>query len=357
MKMNLPSVQIGSRVFGADHPPTLWPDIDVYFKRDLSQAFYLIDQVAEAGGQYLKGAVLHREDLCLRHHGQVTYYDKTTGQLVCEPYADVMARHVVPIESLYKVMRRARDAGLGLVLSVYDSEGLAFARDVGALAVKVPSSNITHKALIEEVAVCGLPWVMDTGRSKFSEIERAVSWARSQGGSGRMLLEHSPPGPPAPATRFHLRMIKHMALHFSCPVGLSDHHIGLDMFPLAVALGVCVIEKGLVLDDAHPDIDVAHALPVSRLRAALAMLEESWQALGNDVRPDAEVPDHAVDRMCIIARQDIAVGAVITRDMLDFAFPPLGIGAEDLDTVVGATAHMRILRGTPINRDAISSRG
>lgn len=355
--MNSPSVQIGPHLLGADHPPVFWPDIDVYFKREVSQALYLIDKVVEAGGQFLKGAVLHRENLCLRSEHQVSYYNTSTGTMVSESYKNVIERHVVPIEVLGKIMRHAADAGLSLVLSVYDAEGLAFAQHVGAVAVKLPSSNITHKALIEAVAASRLPLIMDTGRSKFSEIERAVGWVRHQGAGSRLLLQHSPPGPPAPAARFHLRMIQTLAQVFSCPVGLSDHHPGLNMVPLAVALGACVIEKGLVVDEAVADLDVAHALPAGRLREALSMIEDSWRALGECQRPDEEVPDQWVDRMCIIAGRDIAAGEIIAREMLDFAFPPLGIGAEHLDAVVGAVAREGIAHGMPVRSEVIGCQG
>ena len=349
------SLQIGSHLIGEHHPPVFWPDIDVYFQRDLNQAFHLIDNIAEAGGLFLKGAVLHKGSFCLKGARSISYYNKNTEKMVSEPFENVIDRHVVPLEMLHKVFSHASGAGLSLVLSVYDNEGLAFARDVGALAIKIPSSNITHRSLIEVVAESALPMVIDTGRSKFWEIERAVNWAREKGAGSRLIIQHSPPGPPADASRFHLRMMSHMSQVFSCPVGLSDHHSGLAMLPLAVALGASLVEKGLVFDDSKADIDVAHALPVSRLREALAMLDESWHALGETVRPDGEVPISAVDRMCIIAHREIAEGEVITRDAIDFAFPPVGIGAEEISCLLGATAKVSILRGEPIKWSDIES--
>jgi sialic acid synthase SpsE len=80
----------------------------------------------------------------------------------------------------------------------------------------------------------------------------------------------------------------------------------------------------------------------------LAMLDESWYALGEAIRPDTEVPVSAVDRMCIIAHREIAEGEVITRDAIDFAFPPVGIGAEEINCLLGAMAKVSIPRGEPI---------
>ncbi len=349
------SVTIGPYLIGEQYPPVFWPDIDVYFQKDLNQALHLVDKIVQAGGHFLKGAVLHRGSLCLKDAGPINYYNKDTNEMVAEPLNKVIDRHVVPLEMLHRVMKHASDAGLCLILSVYDTEGLEFAKEVGASAIKIPSSNITHRSLIEEIAVSAFPMVIDTGRSKFCEIEKAVSWTQKKGASHRLIIQHSPPGPPAHPDKFHLRMISHMAQVFSCPVGLSDHHQGLTMLPIAVALGASIVEKGLVIDAAKADIDVAHALPVSRLREAIAMLEESWFALGKSIRPDQEIFTNPVDRMCIIARREIAKGELITRNDIDFAFPPFGIGAEDINDLLGSTANISIPSGEPIQWADVNS--
>jgi sialic acid synthase SpsE len=346
-------VRIGKDLVGARHPPLFWPDIDVYFRRDEQQGIALVDQVAASGARYLKSAVLHRHDLCLPGARRVTYLDRTSGREVSERYEAVIARHVVPLDMLARLTRRARDAGLGLILSVYDREGLDFALGEGALAVKIPSSNITHRALIEVSASAPMPLVIDTGRSRFDEIVRAVGWAREAGAASRLVLQHSPPGPPAPASRFHMRMLAHLQACFGCPVGLSDHHPDLAMFPIAIALGAAVLEKGLVADGAGSDIDIAHALPVSRLAEALRLIETSWQSLGETYRPDSEVAPDPVDRMGLIARRDLLPGQRLEADAIGFAFPVVGIGAEAIAQVVGAGVATAIALGEPITWDAL----
>jgi len=346
-------VVVGGHKLGLGERPVFWPDIDVYFRQDESQALRLIDGVAQAGCGFLKGAVLHRADLCLRGARSVCYYDAAQARFIEEPYDQVIARHVVPLNTMARLMSHAQAAGLSVVLSVYDSEGLEFARSIGAVAVKIPSSNITHRALIESVAQSGLPVVIDTGRSRFEEIKHAVQWAKAQGAGARLIVQHAPPGPPARADRFHMRMLRHLSQTFRCPVGLSDHHSGLDMLPMAVALGAAVVEKGLTIDRAAADIDIAHALSVSELPRALRLLQDSWDALGAFVRPDDEVAPYPVDRMCIVAARDIALGEIITRDALGFAFPPDGIGAELVYEVLGGRAKQLIAARTPLTWDVL----
>jgi len=341
-------VEIGGRKVGAAHTPLFWPDIDVYFRRDQDIAIELVDKIADAGIGFLKGAVLHRMDLCLETDREMQYFDHKKQQMVSEPYHTIMQRMAVPLPMLSRILVHAKNRGLSLILSIYDLEGLEFALDQGAVALKIPSSNITHKSLIQAVAASGLPMVMDTGRSKMSEIATAVEWAEAAKETSNLILQHSPPGPPAPPDRFHMRILQHLKQIHDCPVSLSDHHPGADMIPVAIALGACVIEKGLVANKDTPDIDVAHALPIEQLPDALKIMNNAWDSLGSFIRPDNQVPPVSLDRMGCVAAKSISANSVIGAADIGFAFPAMGLGAEQVDQVIGAKATCDIAMGQPI---------
>lgn len=341
-----PALDIGGFRIGADHPPVFWPDIDVYFRRNETEALRLIDAVASAGGGFLKGAVLHRADIALPGH-QTSYFDHLEGRHQTRDYRDIMEEMVVPLPRLSRILDQGRRAGLKLALSIYDLEGLEFARTENAAALKIPSSNITHKSLIHAAAAAGLPLVLDTGRSRWEEIARAVEWAREAGAGERLLLQHSPPGPPASAGAFHMRMIKGLANGFSVPVGLSDHHPGLDMIPIAVTLGASVIEKGLVTSSQEAGIDRAHALPVTELPLAIGLMRTAFEALGEERRPDRDVPPATKDRMGCIAARSLGPGHLVTRGDIAFAFPADGIGAEHVDALIGCRLTHDLSAGSP----------
>lgn len=341
-----PALDIGGFRIGADHPPVFWPDIDVYFRRNETEALRLIDAVAKAGGGFLKGAVLHRADIALAGH-QTSYFDHLEGRQKTRDYRAIMDEMVIPLPRLSRILDHGRSAGLKLVLSVYDFEGLEFALAQDAAALKIPSSNITHKSLIEATSATGVPLVIDTGRSRWTEIARAVEWAREAGAGERLLLQHSPPGPPASAGAFHMHMLKGLATGFSVPVGLSDHHTGLDMIPIAVTLGASVIEKGLVTSSQEAGIDRAHALPVPELPRAIALMRDAFEALGLERRPDNDAPPAPSDRMGCIAARPLGRGDVLTRDDIGFAFPVDGVGAEHVDRLIGCRLTTDLPAGSP----------
>ncbi|OCW56992.1 N-acetylneuraminate synthase family protein [Hoeflea olei] len=345
-----PRQKIGSQFIGAGELPLFLPDIDVYFKDDTEGARRLVDALASLGVTTLKGALLHDPETCLPG-GDTAYYVSGEG-LRTENYRAIVDRHVVPLDTLRRIYSGARDKGLDLILSVYDDPGIALATELGCAAVKIPSSNITHAPLIRDAASTGLPLIIDTGRSTTAEIARAVGWAR-QAGVTVLIVQHSPPGPPAPASAFNLNMMTALGEDHDCFDGLSDHFVGIDMMLLAAARGADVIEKGVCLDGTGSDIDIAHALPISQVGTVLEKIRLYHEALGARERvlpADRPLPP---DRMCVVAATDLAAGTPITRANVRFAFPPLGIGCEHWDRLDGQPVKRFVPAGQPLQDDDV----
>jgi sialic acid synthase SpsE len=162
------------------------------------------------------------------------------------------------------------------------------------------------------------------------EIDRAVEWAKASG-SGALIIQHSTPGPPAPPTEFNLNMMIDMGRKHNCYDGLSDHYRGVEILLAATALEVDVLEKGVCLDDTRPDIDIAHALPISKIGETLEKIDIIYQSLGKTERTlpvDRPIPP---DRMCLVAKTDLEIGTILSRENVRFAFPQQGIPVEQWD--------------------------
>ncbi|MFN7092368.1 MAG: N-acetylneuraminate synthase family protein [Allorhizobium sp.] len=342
--------KIGSQYVGQGELPLFLPDIDVYFKDDIDGARRLVNELSALGVSTLKGAILHDAEICLPG-GDTGYYVPGEG-VRTENYRAVIDRHVVPLETFRRIYSGARDKGLDLVLSVYDEPGIALAIDLDSAALKIPSSNITHAPLIRDAASAGLPLIIDTGRSTMDEISRAVGWAR-KAGVKVLIIEHSPPGPPAPVSAFNLNMMTALGEDHNCFDGLSDHFIGIDMMLVAAARGADVIEKGVCLDQTKSDIDIAHALPISQVGYALEKIKLYHQSLGVQERVLPADRPFPPDRMCVVAATDLVAGTPITRKNVRFAFPPLGIGCENWDIMEGRSVKRFVPAGQPLQDDDI----
>lgn len=320
------------QTFAGAVAPVFWGDIDLYFQRDLGRVRDLLAALRDSGAGWVKGALIHRTDLALDDPSATVSYHVEGRGAVTEPYRDVLARHILPLDQAATIYAEAADLGLQIALSVYDDTGVAAAVDLGAAALKIPSSNIVHAPLIRRAAATGLPLALDTGRATMAEIARAVEWARSEGAS-ELCIQHSPPAPPQPVRLHNLRFLTTLREAFGVVVGLSDHHAGSEMLFAATALGATVLEKGVITDGLDPDIDHAHALPASRLADVVAGCRAVARAMGSGHAPPTAPFDPA--RMGLVARRDVLPGELISTSTVDFAWPARGIPVEDVDLILG----------------------
>lgn len=336
-------VKIGDIVIGRGAPAVFLPDIGTFFNQDVARGLALIDRVADAGAQVIKGEVLHDARICLDTDllENITTRDAV---LTKEPYRRVIERKVLPLGAYEKLFAHATRRTLRLALSVYDAIGLEFALAQGASLVKIASSNVVHRPLVEQAAVTGVPVLMDTGGATLQEVTRAVQWFESTGGT-QLIIEHSPPGPPAPVARHNLPALATYREAFRCPVGLSDHHAGVEMLHAAIALGANVIEKGVYPDEVERDQDVAHGLPISRLAATLRQCANISAAL---LVPDPLIAAGHPARMGLTAARDVPAGHVLILDDLAYAFPAVGVPVEQVNEAIGCRVIRAVAAGQPL---------
>lgn len=349
------SVTIGGIPLGPQHPPVFLAEIGTFFNQDVDTAHVMAGRIAEARRTcpqtplVLKGEVLHDADVCLDDDTVENYVAKD-GTRRQERYRDLVERKVVPLEQYRRLYAVAREHDMPFVLSVYDFTGADFAVEVGAVALKIASANLTHLPLIRHVAAKGLPVVIDTGRAAFEEVARAVRVAR-EAGCTELVVEHSPDGHPALAETHNLRLLETYARCFDVPVGLSDHYQGEEMLYVSVALGASLVEKGVTFDPAALDQDVAHAMALDDLPRVMARLHDAWQALGRPYRPAGQVIRGNVgtsQRPGLVARTALRPGDRVDLTSVRFAWPAKGIPAFQWDMVEGWEMAREVAAGTPI---------
>lgn len=353
------TVKLAGISIGDGAPPVFLAEIGALFNRDIPLAERLIDDIAAVAGRasalplMLKGEVLHDASICLDDETVETYQSKTSERRR-ERYRDLIERKTLPLDAYALIMRRARDAGLDVVMSVYDFAGADFVRAQGGAAIKIASSNVTHLPLIRHVAGLGLPMLIDNGRASLAEVERAVLAARD-GGCEDIVLQHSPDGHPAPPGNHNLNSLATLVARFGLPVGLSDHFHNEDMLFVALGLGVHLIEKNVVVDDHRLEQDYAIAMPIERLRETLHRLGDAWQALGADWRDlakrDGLIATSA--RMGVVTAAAVRAGDPISLATVRFAFPKKGVGAEDFDKIDGAEFSTDLAPGAVVTWDHV----
>lgn len=355
------SFSIGPFLLSSETPPIFFAEIGGFFGQDLDLAREMISRIIQVGKavghqpMVLKTEILHDANICLPGDTLETYAAKD-GRVQQENYRALIERKVVPLEQYAELFKLCRSHAMPFCVSVYDFAGADFAVGAGAAALKIASSNIVHIPLIRHCASKGLPLIIDSGRSTIAEVYRAVEIAQAAG-CHDIVLEHSPDGHPALPKAHNLRVLQTYSQVFGLPVGLSCHHVGLEMLFVSIALGATVLEKGVHVAPDDLDIDISHTMDLKDLQSVLESVYASWQSLGKPAR-DLKTPVEGVlgtsQRQCLIATKPLTYRDTVSLDTVGFAFPRRGIGVEHWDLVQGWHFTSDVAEGQPIRWEDVS---
>lgn len=352
------TITLGGFPLDRFNPPVFLAEIGGFFGQDLQLAKEMIERIIACGRDVpdqpmvLKTEILHDPDVCLPGPTMETYASKA-GDVAQENYRSLIERKVLPLPHYATLFEICRDAGTPFITSVYDFEGADFAVEQGVSALKIASGNIVHIPLIRHCAkLCAdrnLPLLIDTGRASLAEVDRAVTTARASGAA--VVVEHSPDGHPALPKAHNLRIMQTYKQAFGCPVGLSDHHTGLEMIYMAVALGAELIEKGVHVAPDDLDIDISHTMDMADLTRVLQSVHDCWLAMGMAHRDRSKQIEGVIgtsQRACLVAARNLAPGDGIDLQTVRFAWPCEGVPVEHWDLVNGWRVVNTVTVGRPI---------
>jgi len=267
---------------------------------DLAVARELVERAADAGADAVKFQTFRTAEF--------------VSQSDVERFAR-MRRFELEPEMWSELGELAHRHGLLFISTPLD---LASARLLTPLldAFKIASGDVDFFPLLELVAATGKPAIMSTGQSEIDEVARAVAVLGEDVGILQCVTSY-----PAPDEDVNLRAIAVLAERFpASTIGYSDHTVGLDAAPLAVACGARIIEKHFTLDKAFSEFR-DHQLSadpadlnelVRRIRAAEQLLGEARK----EVQPSEVEMRHAVRRSIAAARRLPAGHALTSEDFI-----------------------------------------
>lgn len=322
------------------------PDIGTFFNDNENIALRMVDQLADANIPIIKAEILNNVNICLQSDKSETYYS-SAGIKINENYRSLIERKVVSLSVYERIFKQIKKRGCELVVSVYDTDGIDFAVNQGAIAIKIASSNITHQPLIEYLAKTDKTVILDTGHSTLEEISRAVNWFNDSGKSD-IIIQHSPLAPPVSVDSHNLKFMQTLGRCFEIPYGLSDHHMGEEMLYAATALGASIVEKGVCPDELGDDQDRLHALNISEASIVQKKISNIARGLGSGVRKLERNRDKYRSRMGLVAKVNIAKGEKLTENNIGYAFPAIGIPVEQIEFVISKVAKEYIMAGKPL---------
>lgn len=206
-------------------------------------------------------------------------------------------------------------------------------------AFKIASGDATFYPLLERVARSGKPVILSSGASDLDEIRRTLSFVRTHQASAtaeRVAVLHCVSAYPVPRGHANLRTLFTLARELDCTIGYSDHTIGIDAAPLAVALGARIVEKHFTLDKHYSTFrDHQLSADPDDMRTLVQRIRTADDLLGSDEKTVRACESPAELRRSIVAVRDLVKDSVLTWSDIAWMRPAGGLPPGDEARVIG----------------------
>ena len=338
------SIKIGQRLVGPGQPAFIIAEAGVNHNGSLATARRLVEVAARAGADAVKFQTFKAERLVTVNAPKAAYQRKTTA--AAESQFDMLRRLELSEAAHRELFRFCRKKGILFLSTPFDEQSADFLDALGLAAFKVGSGDLTNTGLLRHIARKRKPMIISTGMATLEEVGQALAAVKAAGNRNVILL-HCVSNYPASSADLNLRTMATMAKKYNVPVGFSDHTMGIEMAPVAIALGACVIEKHFTLSRKLPGPDQKCSLEPDELLRMVRAIRMTEQALGTGVknpakseRDTAKAARRSLASICAIPK-----GTRLTAAMVAARRPGTGLAPKMLPRILGRTARVFIPEG------------
>ncbi|MCG8459592.1 MAG: N-acetylneuraminate synthase family protein [Holophagales bacterium] len=230
----------------------------------------------------------------------------------------------------------ARGRGLHFLSSPFSSEAVELLARVGVSAFKVASGEVASGPLFDAMAEVGVPVLISTGMSPWTEIDAAVERARSRGLELAVLQCTSLY--PTPPEKVGLGILAELRRRYGCPIGLSDHSGTVHAGVAAATLGADLVEVHLAFSREVFSPDLAVSLvpeELARLVEGVDLVRRMLTPVDKDVLARELAPMRRLFTKSVVSSRSLPAGRRLTRDDLGLKKPGTGLPPERLGDLVG----------------------
>jgi N-acetylneuraminate synthase len=328
-------VHFSDRPIANGKPPYLLAEIGANHNGDLDLAREMIRRAQEIGCDGVKfqswdtrifSAVVYRENRFLNddYRGRSDFTLK-----------EIVEKFALSPAALADLAADCRANGIDFASTPFEAEQIAQLVSLDAPFIKIASMDINNEPLLRAAARTGKPVVVSTGFATLAEIDEALRTIETEGNRDVILLHCISLYPPRD-DQVNLRNIETLRDTFGCPVGFSDHTLGVDCALAAVALGACFIEKHFTLDKEMFGWDhkvSADPAEMQRVVDGAARIHAALGARQRALSPE-EIERGKAYRRSIVTLKPVRTGEPFSEKNVGLRRPGTGLSPRLLSTIL-----------------------
>jgi sialic acid synthase len=249
----------------------------------------------------------------------------------------------------FELSRYSHEEGVAFIAAAFDEPSADFLGELGVDAFKFASGDLLNVPFLRHVARFGKPMFLSTGGGTLEDVDRAVDAILPL--NDRLCVLHCTASYPADVEDLNLSVISALKERYpELVIGLSDHHNGIAMAPVAYMLGARAFEKHFTLNHAWRGTDHAYSLMPDGMRRFVRDLHRVPVALGDGTKrrlPSEERPLQKMGKKLVAARE-LPVGHVLgASDLVAKSPADGGLPPYEFDRLLGK----RLLRPLAFEQD------
>ena len=346
--MNNNSFKIGRFSIGGKHKPFIIAEMSGNHNQSLERALELVDIAAKTGVDAVKLQTYTADTITFNSNSeefQIRNNDSLWNNT--NLYTLYQQAHT-PWEWHEAIFNQAKKNGIMAFSSPFDETAVDFLESLNVPCYKIASFENTDHILLKKVAQTGKPVIMSTGVASIADIQESLTILRKYGCENIVLLKCTSTYPASPENT-NILTIPHMRDLYGCPIGLSDHTMGIGVSVAAIALGACVIEKHFTLRRSDGGVDSAFSLEPEELSSLVRESERAYLSLGsvNYELSDKEKKNLQFKRSLFFVK-DLNEGDIITAEHIKSIRPGTGLHTRDYDKLIGKKVTINIKAGSPV---------
>jgi sialic acid synthase SpsE len=305
-------ININGKFIGDGYPAYIIAEVGINHNGDVSLAKEMIAAAWDSGADAVKiQTFITKEFLHPSHPGYK--YD-----------IDAEISH----EDEQEIWDFAKSHGINLFSTPEEFSSLRYIAKQNPSLIKIAAMDFNYQNLIQEAARLQKPIILSAGMSDLEEVLQAIRWVKETGNNQYIILHCVSCYPTLPHT-CNLQVIQTLKTILNCPVGFSDHTIGIHIPLAAVTLGANVIEKHFTVDKLLPGPDQKCSMDPLDLKTLISNIRDIESALGDGIKvptPEEEEP-RRYKRRGIYAIRDLEPGVELKYEDVTF-FSPSSSGSQ-----------------------------
>jgi pseudaminic acid synthase len=344
-------VKIGKKSLGENRDVFIIAEISANHRQSFDTAVELVRKAKECGADAVKFQAYTPDTLTIDADNKYfrIEHPQWGGQTLYELYK----KAYTPWEWFKELKKIAEDTGIIFLCTAFDKTSVDMLEELDICAHKIASFELVDLPLIEYAAKKGKPLIISTGMADIDEIREAVDTAKKSGAEEIILLKCVSSYPAEPQ-EMNLRTIPDMKDRFNCPVGLSDHSLGIGASVCAVVLGAAVIEKHFTLSRGIKTPDGFFSIEPHELKDLIDNIRIAEKAIGKvHYGLTEEEKKIAIFRRSLFVVKDVKAGEKVSNENIRSIRPGCGLPTKYIEKVIGRTFKKDLSKGTPLKWDLI----